>query len=125
MEMSSRPRRFSWIALPLLPWALHFVAIYSLQGLVCARGWSQPLGMAGMVALTLLAFVAIAWIGLRARRALHGGRGGRDGGQQSNRQEGERESGRFAARVALLLSALSLVAVAFTALPLVLLAPCE
>lgn len=112
MATTSRPRRFSWIALPLVPWAVHFVAIYSLQGLVCARGWSQAAGQAGMVALTLLAFVAIAWIGLHAWRALHA-------------EDADDDGRRFAARVALLLSALSMVAVAFTALPLLLLAPCQ
>lgn len=112
MATPSRPRRLSWIALPLLPWALHFVAIYSLQGLVCARGWSQPAGMGGMVVLTLMAFAAIAWIGVRAWRVVRT----RDAGQHGHL---------FAARVALLLSALSMVAVAFTAMPLLLLAPCE
>lgn len=104
--------RFGWIAAPMVPWALHFVAIYSLQGLVCARGWNQPAGMAGMIALTLLAWGVVAWLGVRGRRALDGA----DDGPRGTR---------FAARLVVLLSVLSAVAIGFTALPVLLLAPCE
>lgn len=112
MTKTMRPRRFTWLALPLLPWAIHFVAIYSLQGLVCARGWSQPAGVAGMVGLTIIALVAIAWIGTHAWRAL--------------RRLGRDEHGRrFTMQVASMLSVLSWVAVLFTAMPLLWLPPCE
>jgi amino acid permease len=112
MTTASRPRRFSWIAAPMLWWALHFVAVYSLQGLVCARGWSEPAGLAGIALLTLLAWAAVAWTGLHARRVL--------------RHAGDDPRGtRFAARLATWLSVLSAVAIAYTVLPVVLLAPCK
>jgi hypothetical protein len=112
MNAGLRRSRFGWIAAPMVPWALHFVAVYSLQGLVCARGWSQPAGVAGMIALTLLAWGVVAWLGVRGRRVLAGADDGPHGT-------------RFAARLVVLLSVLSAVAVAFTVLPVLLLAPCQ
>jgi len=106
-----RQRRFTWIAAPMLPWALHFVAVYGVQGLACARGWPEFPVRVGMFAITLLALAAIAWIGVRAW-----------GSASAARSSGEKA---FAARIASILSALALVAVAFTATPLLLLAPCE
>lgn len=105
----ARPRRFTRIAAPLLPWAIHFVAVYSLQGLVCARGWSQLAGQTGMIGMTVVALAAIASIGFHAWRGM--------------RRESSAEA-LFTARVTLYASGLSLVAVLFTATPLWLLAPC-
>ena len=110
MNIGSRARPFATVALPLLPWAIHFVAIYSLQGLVCGRGWSQPAGTLGMGALTVVALMAIAVIGRAALRAL---------------REATGATSRFVARVTLALSMLSAVATCFTSLPVLLLAPCE
>ncbi|QDH71124.1 hypothetical protein [Marilutibacter alkalisoli] len=107
-----RRSRFGWIAAPMLPWALHFVAIYSLQGLVCARGWNQVGGVVGMLALTVLAWGATAWLGALGRRALAAA-------------ADDPGATRFAARLVVWLSLLSAVAILFTALPVVLLAPCE
>ena len=106
----ARPRRFTRIAAPLLPWAIHFVAVYSLQGLVCARGWSQLAGQTGMIGMTLLALVAVLLLGHRAWRRM---------------RAGQQDDDVFAARTALHVSALACVAIVFTAIPLWLLAPCE
>lgn len=102
--------RFSTIAAPLLPWAVHFVAVYSLQGLVCARGWSQLAGQAGMAGLTAAAMGLVAWMAIRARRQMRGATA---------------PDAVFAARVALYVCGLSFVAVLFTATPLWMLAPCR
>ncbi|TDK23348.1 hypothetical protein E2F46_10505 [Luteimonas aestuarii] len=112
MTGTSRPRRFSWIAAPMVWWALHFVAVYSLQGLVCARGWSQPAGIAGITGLTLVAWAVVAWSGVHGRRVL-------DAAADDPRGT------RFAARLVVWLSVLSAVAIAFTVLPVLLLPPCR
>lgn len=112
MTSGSRPRRFSWIAAPMVWWALHFVAVYSLQGLVCARGWSEPAGIAGIAGLTLAAWAAVAWSGLHGRRVLAAA-------------DDDARGTRFAARLVAWLSVLSAVAIAFTVVPVLLLAPCR
>ncbi len=111
MSGSGRPKRLSWIASPFAIWGLHFVAVYSIQGLACARGWPASGAWAGIGMSTLAAFIAVAWIGLRARRLA----GAAD-------DPGEK---RFAARLVAMLSLLSLVAMVFTILPVLLLHPCE
>lgn len=111
MSRWSRPKRLSWIASPFAIWGLHFFGIYSIQGLVCARGWQAGGVWAGIGVATLAAFAAVAWIGLRARR-LAGA-------------DGEPAEKRFAARLVAMLSLLSLVAMVFTIVPALLLHPCE
>ncbi len=111
MTRSRRPRRLLWIASPFAVWALHFVLVYSIQGLVCARGWPLAAAWAGIAAVTLPAFAAVAWLGLRAwRRA------------QAADLAGEK---RFAARLVAMLSLLAALAMVFTILPTLLLTPCE
>ena len=111
MSGLSRPRRLSWIASPFLAWGLHFFVVYSLQGLVCGRGWSPASAWWGMGALTVAAFATVAWIGLRARRVVAAA--GDDAGR------------RFTARMVAMLCVLALVAMGFTVLPALLLHPCE
>ena len=111
MTRSRRPRRLLWIASPFAIWALHFVLVYSIQGLVCARGWAVAAAWAGMALVTLPAFVAVAWLGLRARRRA-----------QAADVAGEK---RFAARLVAMLSLLAALAMVFTILPALLLNPCE
>ncbi|TYT23907.1 hypothetical protein FZO89_16975 [Luteimonas viscosa] len=111
MNAPPRPRRFSWIASPMLAWGLHFATVYSLQGLGCARGWGDAATRLAMGAATVLALVAVGWIGLRAWRRLRTVAGTRDG--------------TFAARLVAILSLLAAVAIGFTALPMFLLLPCE
>lgn len=111
MSGSRRPRRLSWIASPFIVWALHFVAVYSIQGLACARGWPMAGAWLGMGLATVPAFAAVAWIGLHARRQA-----------LAPEVPGEKK---FAARLVAMLSLLALVAMAFTSLPVLLLQPCE
>jgi hypothetical protein len=110
MKALRRPRRLMWIASPFTVWGLHFVAVYSIQGLACGRGWTAGAAWLGMGLATLPAFAAVAWIGLHARR------------QAAADVAGEK---RFAARLVAMLSLLALVAMALTTLPIPLLRPCE
>lgn len=111
MIRSRRPRRLSWIASPFVAWGLHFVTVYSLQGLVCGRGWPGWTAWLGIGLATLLAVAAVAWIGLRAWR-------------EADASEAAAER-RFTARLVAMLSLLSLLAMAFTIIPALLLQPCE
>jgi len=105
------PWRLSWIASPFVVWALHFVAVYSIQGLACGRGWPVVGAWLGMGLATVPAFAAVAWIGLHARREL-----------LAPEVPGEK---RFAAKVVAMLSLLALMAMTFTSLPMLQLQPCE
>ncbi|MGY1409528.1 hypothetical protein ACW5EG_08130 [Luteimonas sp. A611] len=111
MSAPRRQRRLSWIASPFVVWGLHFVAVYSIQGLACGRGWPVTGAWLGMGLATVPAFASVAWIGLHARREL-----------LAPEVSGEK---RFAAKVVAMLSLLALVAMAFTCLPMLLLQPCE
>ena len=111
MSWWSRPKRLSWIASPFVVWGLHFVAVYSIQGLVCGRGWTAGAAWLGIGLSTLPAFAAVAWLGLDARRRT------RDAAAPGEQ--------RFAAKLVAMLSLLSLVAMVFTILPVTLLHPCE
>ena len=111
MSWWSRPKRLSWIASPFAVWGLHFVAVYSIQGLVCGRGWPASAAWLGIGLCTLPAFAAVAWLGLHARR-----RAG------DAAVPGEK---RFTAKLVAMLSILSLVAMVFTIVPVLLLHPCE
>ena len=113
MTRAIAPWRLAGIAMPMLVWALHFVAVYSLQGLACAGHASRPAAIAAMLGLTVLAWLAIAWLGLRALRA--------------RREAGNDAHGRlrrFATTVTALLAPLAAMAVLFTAMPILLLPPC-
>ena len=111
MSGAGRPRRLSWIASPFAAWGLHFVTVYAIQGLACARGWAVADARLGIGLATLPAVAAVAWIGLRARR---------EAAAEAN--PGEK---RFAARLVAMLCLLSLLAMAFTIVPALLLHPCE
>lgn len=106
-----RRSRFLWIAAPFLPWALHFFAIYAIQGLACGRGWSAAWTYAAMGALSLACMVAVGGIGARAWAQVRSSRA--------------RADAAMAARLVAMLSALSLLAIAMTTLPVLLLSPCE
>ncbi|MDH5833608.1 hypothetical protein [Luteimonas kalidii] len=95
----------------MLAWGLHFAAVYSLQGLGCARGWGDAATRLAMGVATALALAAVGWIGLHAWRRL--------------RAHAARADGAFAARLVAILSLLAAVAIGFTALPMFLLLPCE
>ncbi len=111
------------MAAPLALWALHFVAVYSLQGLACARQlWRTP--VAGLEAttwalwlLTLLALAAIAVPGARALQAWRRARQAADGRAGSERM-------RFLWALTALAALLAAIAVVFTAIPIALLPTC-
>lgn len=111
MSAPRRQWRLTWIASPFVVWGLHFVAVYSIQGLACGRAWPVAGAWLSMGLATAPAFAAVAWIGLHARREL-----------LAPQQPGAR---RFAARVVAMLSLLALLAMVFTSLPMLLLQPCE
>lgn len=109
-----RPWTLVGIAAPMGVWALHFVAVYSVQGLTCAEGWNPRTGFWAMLALTLPALAAIAWLGLRARRLA---RDTLAGDAVSQRR-------RFAAQATGLCAVLATLAVLFTLAPVLLLPVC-
>ncbi|AKC85430.1 hypothetical protein [Pseudoxanthomonas suwonensis] len=108
------PWRLTGMAAPMAVWALHFVLVYSVQGLACAEGWNQPGARWTMLGSTVLALLAIAWLGLRARRAAAAA----DAPDAAVRRR------RFTALATALLSLLAAVAVLFTTVPILLLSPC-
>ena len=123
--MSTPPRiTLTRMSAPFVLWALHFVALYSLQGLACARQlWRTPVaGLETMTwvlwALTALVLAAIAWEALRVwhiRRVLLAG-------DDTGRADHTRR--RFMTTLGLLGAAVSALGVAFTAAPLALLPTC-
>lgn len=112
---------FAMVA-PLALWALHLVLVYSLVGLHCGAppAWLPRVGPAllatGLVLATLGALVAIAALGgsaMRRARSVDRAAPGEEHGQP-----------RFLARVQAGVALLAALAVAFTALPMLLLEPC-
>jgi len=117
------PYRLTGIAAPMAAWAVHFVAVYSLQGVACAEGLDR-IRFAGAEALawwlsglTVVALAALAWLGLRALRAWRDARPGSDAPARAARR-------RFAAATTGALSAMATVAVCFTTIPVLLLPGC-
>lgn len=108
------PWRLTGMAAPMAVWALHFVLVYSVQGVACAEGWNPSAARWTMLGSTVLALAAIAWLGLRARRAV----------ADAHAQDAAAGRRRFAALATALLSLLAAVAVLFTTVPILLLPPC-
>ena len=111
------------LASPLGVWALHFAAVYGLQGLACAEGW-QRMRIAGielpivlLLALTVAALAVIAWLGLRAHRRV------RQADAAALRSGADERRG-FLATAAVFASLLGAIAVVFTAVPLLMLETC-
>ncbi|PJJ96794.1 hypothetical protein CO641_13165 [Lysobacteraceae bacterium NML91-0213] len=117
------PHRLSGMVAPWVVWALHFVTVYSLQGVVCAEDVLRH-EMAGaeaatwlLVAIGIAAVAATIWLGLRG---LHAWQRARREVQPDVRRRRER----FAAAVAALSGLLSTVAIVFTTIPVLMLPPC-
>lgn len=111
------PDRLAGACAPLLVWALHFVTVYSVQGLFCASrvddtGWlnGTPVSTA-LIALTLAVLAWVVWLGWRAQRVRH-------------TVAADTRAG-FIAGTTRLTSVLAVIAILFTAAPLLLLTPCE
>ncbi|MGY1528917.1 hypothetical protein [Luteimonas sp. A649] len=123
MKEPLSPYRLTGIAAPMAVWALHLVAVYSLQGVTCAEGLDH-VRFAGMEALawwlcgmTLVTLAALAWLGLRAWRGWRDAPPGSDVPARAARR-------RFAAAVTGALSLMAIVAVCFTTIPVLLLPGC-
>lgn len=127
------PYRLSGLVSSMVVWALHFVTIYSLQGLACAEdvlraplaGRDQAFWV--LMALTVLALLAIAWIGLRglaAWRATAPARGPAVGKAPVESADAGIRRRHFTAAVTALLALMSAIGVVFTAIPILLLPTC-
>lgn len=117
------PFRLTGLAAPMAVWALHLVAVYALQGVTCGQSLDnarvaglEPLAWA-VLALTVAAFAALAWLGRRAWRAHRGAEADRSRPLLAGRR-------RFSAAVTAALSVLAAVAVLFTTIPVLLLPGC-
>lgn len=110
------------LALPMVVWALHFLLIYVLMGLVCARDWSTrsiaglPMPAWLLLGLAVGALLALALLALRAWRSLRDAR--------IRVQDASAERARFIAGAMLALCLLAAIAVAWTTLPALLLPAC-
>ncbi len=119
------PQRLTGMAVPMLAWATHFVVVYSVQGVACARdALATPVAGATPAAWwfalsTLAALAVIGWQGLRAWRCWRGAVvAGSDVDDTGVRRR------RFACAVTAILCALAAVATVFTAIPILLLTTC-
>lgn len=124
------PRRLTGMSVPMLAWATHFLVVYSVQGVACARdALSTPVAGAMPVTWwfalsTLVALAVIAWQGLRAWRGWRGAVAAQDAAVASDATDAGLRRGRFACAVTAILSALAAVATVFTAIPILLLTTC-
>jgi len=107
-------------------WALHFLAVYALVGVGCERTWDSA-AFAGsnsltwlLIAVTLPALGAIAWIGVRGWRATGWWR--RDTGARAGASG---ELWRFTGLLTVTVAALAFLATLMTALPVLMLPPCR
>jgi len=104
-------------------WALHFLACYILAAIHCAKaGESAELGAVRLwvIAFTVAALVVVAVTGANAFR--HWGFGANDPPHDAPTAADRR---RFIGYATLLVSALSFVAIVFTALPVLFVTDCR
>lgn len=107
----------------LILWAVHFVAVYSLVGVGCEEGWQRTpvLGTNGLtlllVSITLPALSLIAWIGWV----------GWQSHRQASRGGGSEDRGRwrFLGLITLALAVLAFISTIMTAVPIMMLPPCN
>lgn len=125
------PWRLTGMAAPLAMWAAHFLAVYIMQGLACGEDWQrQRVAGAEMVTwwlllTTLLAFAAIAWMGVRALRGRrHAAFEVRAAGGADRPVASTARRRRFTATLTALVALVSFIAVAYTTIPVLLLPPC-
>lgn len=123
-EVAYETRRLTAIITGPILWAVHFVFVYVGVSLACATGLDSA-AVAGVpwVNLILIGF-SLLILAVMAVRSLHLLRGLR---RRTDEAEGEDEEERgelFRGALALLLYALSFVAVAWVSLPLFVIAPC-
>ncbi len=103
---------------PYIVWAAHFVAIYGVNGLFCARPWMRgdiaglPLAPTVVVALTVAALALLGWIMAAALR----GPGPAEGASP--------EARRFVRAFTLLSTGAAFVGVLWDGLPALQVPPC-
>lgn len=119
------PHRLAGMVAPMVVWAVHFVVVYSVQGLACAHGW-QRTTFAGHAAvtwwlllLTAASLAGAAAFGVRGWRAWREARAGIGSGASADAC-----FRRFTAGIAAVLSLVAVVAICFTAIPILLLQTC-
>lgn len=123
--MRRHASKFSWFRTltgavsGFIVWALHFVAVYALVGVGCERAWDGwPIAGSNaltvlLVAVTLPALGAIAWIGIG---------GWRSAGRRPRDIDGP---WRFTGWLTAAAAVLAFTATLMTALPILMLPPCE
>lgn len=113
--------------LPQVIWAAHFLVVYPTAAVLCARDIDGAAGISAAVnlAATTVAVIAIGIVAARAVPSLYGG-ADEDDEQPHRRAETDSHSDIrvFLDRVTLLVSALSLVAILYGALPAIFAAHC-
>jgi hypothetical protein len=103
---------------PLIVWALHLSVSYGATALACARGFEGnrvfglPVLTFGIGIATIIAAVVIGYLMVRASLAL------------GNETNGDRPTRRFVKWVTLAIGALSMVAVIWEALPVLIVPAC-
>ncbi len=118
------PRTTLWaLFAPPTLWALHFLFCYVVAAVVCAFAGRAASLDGTRLAIAVATLVALALVGLCARTALHEARIEGDPPPHSDSTLEDRR--RFVAVSTLLLSALSIVAIVFTALPAVFVGDCR
>jgi hypothetical protein len=53
---------FLWLLIGPLLWSLHFSVVYGAHAMLCARGFSGPTTALLVVAATIAALLALAWV---------------------------------------------------------------
>ena len=118
------PITMTRMVVPYGLWALHFLSLYSLQGLACARQlWRTSTGGVEIMtwvrwALTAAILAAIAWQAMRAWRIRRTLLASPDAGRTEHSRR------HFMVNLCLLGAAISALGVVFTASPLAMLQTC-
>ena len=117
------PHRLTGIAAPWAVWAVHFVTVYSLQGVVCAEEVLRR-DVAGveiaawiLAAIGIVAVAATVWLGVRGLRAWRHARRDVQPDVATRRE-------RFASAITALSGLLASIAITFTTIPVLMLPPC-
>ena len=113
-DAPEREQGLTTLVASLLAWAAHFVFVYSLAAVVCAKGWPLWAMRVGAAAATLL---VLALVGRWFSRARARAAGSSDDPAHARR--------RFLGFVSALVAGLSAVAVVYSALVFVLVRDCR
>lgn len=124
LEQGGPTRKTLWVLFaPPTLWALHFLFCYVVAAVVCAFAGRGASIDGPRVAIAIATVVALVLVGLCARIALHEFRIAGDPPPHDESTLEDRR--RFVGTATLLLSALSFVAIVFTALPAVFVGDCR